>query len=99
MLKVGSDTVAIAYYGGGGNGGIISTVTIGTGADLISINKNINTSLSESITLTDSIGAGISVTQSLTETISFADSITRAPSKNLSESIVLSALLETRYSP
>ena len=46
MLKVGSDTVAIAYYGGGGNGGIISTVTIGTGADLISVNKNINTSLS-----------------------------------------------------
>ena len=79
LLKVGSDTVAIAYYGGGGEdrGGIISTVTIGTGADLISVNKNINTSLSESVSLTDDTAAGISVTIPLTETIGLADSISK----------------------
>ena len=80
MLKVGSDTVAIAYYGSGGEdrGGIISTVTIGTAADdRISVNKNINTSLSESVSLTDDTAAGISVTQSLSETIGLADSISK----------------------
>ena len=95
MLKVGSDTVAIAYYGGGGvdRGGIISTFTIGTGADLISVNKNINTSLSESVALGDSIVVGRAITQSLTESISFAESITKTPVINLS------CLLYTSPSP
>ena len=80
MLKVGSDTVAIAYYGSGGEdrGGIISTVTIGTAADdRISVNKNINTSLSESIALTDSISVGRATTTSLSESVSLTDSASK----------------------
>ena len=102
MLKVGSDTVAIAYYGGGGNGGIISTVTIGTAADdRISVNKNINTSLSESVSLTDDTAAGISVTQSLSETIGLADSISKTKEIviNLSESLSLTEEAELQYQP
>ena len=76
LVKVDSNTVALAY-GGTDNVGFISTFTIGDKDDLILINKNINTSLSESVSLTDDTAAGISVTIPLSETIGLADSISK----------------------